>query len=446
MLAQGWLNGFHTIHCSFFGTVRATASRVLGELRGQGVSPCKCHLLLFPNGIAISALVTFAEVESDIIIYAGYSAHMKRVTKRVRNVKTVTAMRHLVFTSEQHERDRKAADRLRSVEFVAVPLRAGEKPRSFPEAAEFSGVGLFEKGRLMQTTPEEFEIALVAARADAGRYWVKSKKQKRNGEPALQKRNVDGLRDCYFSFPPWVTEYLARMLEKGKFRKARIVASNVMEKVGEALGKRTGYIPVGAALHPDNRLALGFHIQFKVVSGEKLLGRSANGTKGRKGLRLLGDSNLALSRFAEFIPVDAKMKKKFESKDWDDLALDQVMKAALKENLADDWDAIERAGKAYAENWKQRRDDALRETDKAKRLQAELNRLQDETDFLKAQNKSLLEDRGKLVEDFEAELKLVQDEADSLKMQNKVLTEENAKQAAQLEKLGKDLDEFQKNM
>ncbi|MEO8206347.1 MAG: hypothetical protein ABI615_09210 [Chthoniobacterales bacterium] len=355
-------------------------------------------------------------------------------------------MKHLVFTSADHKIDQLAADRLRSVQFIAIPHEGGGKPPPFPEAAGFSGVGLFKNGMLMQTTPEEFEMALVEARADASRYWVKSKKQKKNGEPILQKRDVDGLRDCYFSFPPWVTEYVARMLEKGKFRKARIVASTVMARVGGALRDRTGYIPVGAALHPDNRLALGFHIQFKVVSDGVLLGRSANGKKGRKGMRLLGDSNLALSRFAEFIPVDAKMKKKFESKDWDDLALDKVITAVLKEQLADDWAAIEQAGKEYAEKWKQRRDEGLREVNKTKTLQADLKALRDETDFLKAQKKSLLEERSKLVQEFETDLKTVQDEANSLKMQNKNLTEENAKKAARIEKLGKDLAEIQRNM
>lgn len=371
---------------------------------------------------------------------------MKRVTPKVRSVKTVTAMRHLVFTSVEHERDRLAAERLRSVDFIAIPLEGGGKPPPFPRAAEFSGVGVYESGVLKVKTPGEFEAALKAARAVSGQYWAESKVTKKDGSPVLQKRETNGLRDCYFSFPPWVTEHLAQMVEKGEARRARVVAAKVMMQVGLALGERTGYIPIGAALHPDNRLALGFHIQFQVVSDGRLLGRSADGKSGRKGLVLLGDSNLGLARFAEFISVGSTMGKKFQSKDWDDLAFDKVMTRVLKQELAGDWEAIERAGKEYAQKWKKKRDEALNERNKAARLEGQLKALKDESDFLKSQNKSLSEDRGKLVEAFDTDLKVAREEADSLRMQNKTLAEENAKLAAQVEKLGKDLAELRKNM
>ncbi len=355
-------------------------------------------------------------------------------------------MRHLVFTSADHERDRLAADRLRSVDFIAVPFEGGGKRPPFPEAAKFSGVGVYEDGVLKPKTPGDFEAALKAARAGSGHYWAESKVTKKDGSPVLQKRDTNGLRDCYFSFPPWVTEHLARMVEKGEGKRARIVAAKVMAHVGLALGERTGYIPIGAALHPDNRLALGFHIQFQVVSDGRLLGRSADGKSGRKGLALLGDSNLGLSRFAEFVSVGSTMRKKFQSKDWDDLALDKVMTRVLKQELAGDWEAIERAGKEYAQKWMQKRGEALNERKKAARLEGQLKALKDESDFLKSQNKSLSEDRDKLVEAFDTDLKAVREEAGSLRIQNKTLTEENAKLATQVEKLGKDLAELRKNM
>lgn len=323
---------------------------------------------------------------------------MKRVTKRVRAVKSKKAVKHLIFTSDQHERDRLAADRLRSVEFVAVGPREEKGRVPFPAAEQFSAVALFEEKTLRPVAPEVFEEALAKAKEDGRVWWTDTGRRRSDGEPILQRREGSGLSDCYFSFPPWVAEHLAEMVEAGQLNEARQIAGAVLREVGWELAKRTGYKPVGGALHPDSRGALGFHIQFQTASQGKLLGRSANGKVGRKGLRLLGDAMLAVSRFGEFIGLDGKAYRAINKKDYDDVALDKVMMKTLKKKFKEkDLEKIKERGKIYAENWKRKRDEALAEGRKIGRLERENKQLREEISSLKEQNQRLV-GRGEKLE------------------------------------------------
>lgn len=254
----------------------------------------------------------------------------------------------------------------------------------FPEAAEFSGVGLFKDSVLTPVSPDEFEAGLEDAKSD-GRKWKTDtgKVAKKTGLPILQSREGPGLYDCYFSFPPWVTEFLARLVESGEIDRASSVVGASMSAVAEGLETRTGYKAVGVALHPDSRTALGFHVQYQTASGGKLLGRSADGRKGRKGVRLLGDAMLGVSRFGAFVELDAKAREAIKKKDFDDVALDVVLMKTLEEELGDDWATVMELGKVYSEAWKKQRDEALAQKKKVERAEREAKSLKKENLSLK---------------------------------------------------------------
>ena len=321
---------------------------------------------------------------------------MERVTKRVRSVKSKKGVKHLIFTDPQHKIDMLAADRLRSVEFVAMGPAEMKARVPFPDAGKFSAVSLFVENGLKEVKGPEFEAALAAAREDGRVWFTDTGKRRLDDAPILQRREGNGLSDCYFSFPPWVGEHLAEMVEAGQGKEAKKLAGRVIRAVGEELARRTGYMLVGCALHPDSRGAVGFHLQYQTASKGKLLGRSADGKVGRKGLRLLGDAMLAVSRFGEFISLDAKARKAIKKKDFDDVALDKVMMATLEKELGESWEKIKENGKTYSVSWKKRRDEALAEGGKVGRLERENKSLREKLEFLEKQNESLTEEGLKL--------------------------------------------------
>lgn len=302
---------------------------------------------------------------------------MKRVTKRVRKVRSAGAREHLVYTSTTHARDKAAADRLRQARYVRVAAAPRLAPEPFPRAAELAWqCGIREaKGRLL--SQEEYTEHLAHARRDASVWYTPSKKRKKNGEVQMQKRKGEGLADCYFSFPPWVSEYLAQLTEMGELERVRQVSLMAVSRAAQELQRRTQYKVVGFALHPDSKGVLGYHVQYQTAAGGKLLGRSADGRKGRKGLRLVGDAMSAVARLGEYVSVTDRFGLLAPGKEYDDLAINHVLDTQLKKLLAPEWPQIEAAARRYAKDWKKRQDEALSGPEEVSRLKAELSGLTD---------------------------------------------------------------------
>jgi len=263
-----------------------------------------------------------------------------RVTAKVRTVRGKRQGWHYVFTSEVHGDDERAARERRAKVFVQV----GELERphiEFPKAKEVCSVGVRMetpkgvscKASFKLATEEEFLARIDEARQpSAGVYFVPhTSKRKKDGSPVMQKRKTDALADAYFSMPPWYAEFFAGVVV-GKPELAgevRAAAFRAASAAAAALEERTGYEPVSLAVHPDGRTALGFHIQFRKIRDGKLLGRSNSGKVGRNGLRLAGDVNLALHRFDAVEAIAGNWKKVVEERDYDDVAMDAALVAAL---------------------------------------------------------------------------------------------------------------------
>jgi hypothetical protein len=219
------------------------------------------------------------------------------------------------------------------------------------------GDGFGQKGAGRQMEPAQYTEHLRAARLDASVWYIPSKQRKKNGEIIKQKKTGEGLRDCYFALPPWVSHHLADMAEAGRVAEAFKIVGHALKTAMQTLRERTKYKLVGCAVHPDSRGVLGYHIQYQSASQGQLLGRSADGRRGRKGLRLAGDAMSSVARLSEYVTVEdwhGVLKQ-----DCDDIAVNKAVDAKLREVLGPDWPKVEAAARQYAEDWKKRRDEAL---------------------------------------------------------------------------------------
>ena len=308
---------------------------------------------------------------------------MKRVTRKVRAVRSKGARAHLDFNSAKHAEDKRQADKLREAQWVHVPDAPKVEVKPFPRAAEFAELfvcfeateGMFAGKTVMQRAKPDSHNAHIAAAAADGRVWyTTSKTVKKNGQPKMQKRRGDGVHDCHFSFSPWVSEHLAEMVEAGRENEVQQVIQKAVNSARSLLQKRTGYKLVGVAVHPDSRGVIGYHLQFQTASGGQLLGRSAKGTKG--GLKLAGDAMSSVARYSAFVEVEDRFG--VLGRDCDDIALNKAVDAKCKEVLGpEDWAKVEDRAKAMAEDWKKRRDEALARPAEVDRLKAAVADLTD---------------------------------------------------------------------
>ena len=322
---------------------------------------------------------------------------MKRVTKRVRKVRSAGAREHLVFTSKKHAEDKAAADRLREPTYVRLPDVPTVPGEPFPRAAEFaSQFGLQPKAegglKAVYMSPDAYTDHLAVARRDAGVWYTPSKRRKKNGEVQLQKRTGEGLSDCYFSFPVWVSTYLAQLVELGGFERARKIALLAVSRAAMELQKRTNYKVVGYTIHPDSKGVLGYHVQYQTAADGKLLGRSADGAKGRKGLRLVGDAMSAVARMGEYVSVLDKFNVLASDRDFDDLAINKVLDAKLREQLAPEWSVIEAAARTYSEDWRKRQAAALAGPAEVAALKARIEELEADIEYLLVSHATALTD------------------------------------------------------
>lgn len=289
-----------------------------------------------------------------------------RVTKKVRAVRGARQVDHYRFDSETHRIDEKKAADLRSVVFQAVGW-------SEPVKVPFSNAGKVA-GNAVRTPPLKggtlgaFEIVAGDVYADElGKipakmdYWVPKKgAEKKNGDPVLQKCSTVPLHDAYFSLPPWVSQFLDCVADKGREEDLLWVQGVAFKAACSAMATleaRTGYEGAGIALHPDSRTGFGFHLQFLTCKDGKLLGRSASGERGKKGLRLAGDVNLAMTRFDAVDAVPGGWKKIVEERDYDDVAMEGPMVAVIREEFKerfgqDGLEVLDGFARDYVENWK----------------------------------------------------------------------------------------------
>ena len=289
---------------------------------------------------------------------------MRRVTSKVRGVTSRRQLEHYVFGSERHLKDKSVASRLRAMEYVPLEGKAPQRP-PFPRAAELAeNLIRLKDGRWKQVDPSVYiETLHPYTKKEACIYYAPKRRNgevvlsKKTGQPYLQPVKTQALRDVYISLPPWISEVLADAAqldgeEGGEgMQTVRRIAEQAALEAAEVLEKRTGYKPIGIALHPDSRNAFGIHIQYLTVENGQKLGRSQGDEKGRRGIRMAGDVNCALYRFNKVREIPGNWNKSVSTRDYDDIAMIDAMDALIDELLP-------RGGylkQSYVDEWLERR-------------------------------------------------------------------------------------------
>ena len=277
------------------------------------------------------------------------SSKQKRV--RYRSKKSAkNATRHLK-PGDHHDRDRKAAEKLRQFPNVA---RKTQGP--FPKEREVALVGHYKNKRFVIQTGVDFERDNLAAKKDAW-YW---KIDKRPGRKPIPTET--GLVETNAALSTGLAMVLAGLVRAGQMGQVRDIMRLAAEKGMAVLERRSGYIPTYMALHPDAEGTLSVHYGLSPVNPDKhvLVGISATGKRGRKGIRNMGDALISILRHDRAIGLPEhllrlpKSKLKMAMVDW---AVAEEMDRVVREELSrlpDGAALLDQAGKYQreaAEDW-----------------------------------------------------------------------------------------------
>ena len=241
---------------------------------------------------------------------------------------------HLLLGSD-HFRDRAAAERLR--QFPNVP-RKRQKP--FPRDVEIGFVGHYKKREFAIQDDDSF-VAEYVANSEKAYYFRNDKRG--NREP---RKEVSGLVETNAALSTGLSMVLAGLVEKGETG----LVKNIMLLAAKAgmmtLEKRSRYKPAFLALHPDWEGTMSVHFGLWPVDPVKhvLIGISATGKVGKKGLRTLGDSFTSVLRHDRALIHGGKdglsagmlkrPKKNLKERDPDDWAVAEEMDRVVMEELA----------------------------------------------------------------------------------------------------------------
>lgn len=286
---------------------------------------------------------------------------MRRVTSKQKRVKeTVNSSTHLVFSSTRHEEDKKVADRLRE-----MPLVPRVKRGPFPGGKELSFQGHFKGDYFHIQGEEEFVEENVLAKKENS-WYLREDKRRPN---SLGRKSKTGIMELNVSLPVGVSLCFARACKKNPDN-IKVVRKMLLE-VGfagiEKARRLTGYKPIYVALHPDSEGVLSFHFGLSPVDtkSRKLLGISATGKRGRKGLRLLGDAFMSILRHARYVPIPERLmllpkralKEEGRRGDWEIGLVMEKKALALGKGKWGNFEQLAHSfGKEEAENWLKRID------------------------------------------------------------------------------------------
>ncbi len=255
---------------------------------------------------------------------------ISRKQKRARyrdKQKATRASKHLTL-GEQHDADRKAADAMR-----AFPIVPRLKQPPFPRDREFGFAGHYVNEVFVKQNEEDFVAMNVANKEDAW-YW---RHDPRGGRKP--RRQDTGIVESNVSFSAGLARVLASLVEEGKIAPAQELVLIAGKAGMDVLRQRTGYAPSYMALHPDALGTLSLHYGLWPVDREErcLIGRSACGKKGKRGLRMLGHCLMSLLRHDEAIglPDDIvwRARENLKERDPDDWAVATAMDQTLRKEI-----------------------------------------------------------------------------------------------------------------
>lgn len=258
----------------------------------------------------------------------------KRVCKKQKRVKATNAKtarrvsKHLLM-GDQHDSDRAAAEKLRS--FPTVP-RLKQSP--FPREREFGFAGHWIEGKFHIQGDDDFVDMNLACKENA---FYLYKDPRGNREDRVR---VTGIVETNVAISSGLARELAAVVNGGDILKARSLALTAGKAGMECLAKRTGYSPAYMALHPDSVGTVSFHFGLWPVDPEKrcLIGRSAGGKKGRRGLRLLGDAFMSVLRHDQAIALPADLVhqplQNLKERDPDDWAIGLTLDRVIRDEIS----------------------------------------------------------------------------------------------------------------
>lgn len=321
--------------------------------------------------------------------------------RKGRGLGSKRAVKHLVWTSATHSRDRDQADKLRAV--TSVELEDPRRPRAPLPRAELiatqvlfvqeedsqdvpssvAGFAPASKKQGQMVDPNVFEKVLERERRKRSSYYCEKFKRKRESK---------GIVDTYCSIPPWWGKLLNRELTAGRLSQENL--QKTLVGIGAAgirtLAQRTQYEPIYMSVHPESESNIHIHFGLGIVDSQnRLLGRSSTGKRGKKGLRHAGDCNVALLRLQALAPSTYlnKISMKTELGDFDDVALSRVIDQRLTLAFPHLREEARLAGIAHAKDWHARAD---AKTGKQNALQQKEN----EIDALKRRIQELEQAQG----------------------------------------------------
>jgi hypothetical protein len=294
------------------------------------------------------------------------------------------------------------ADNLRSMVMVKPKIER----EAFPHATQISGQCIFENflgdkpGEVIRKPVKkgpEFEEELTALAKKRSYYFAP------RPDGRIQKRPGKGLLDSFISCPPWWTKALAEQLEKGALNPndVRQTLGLIGTTLVSRLARRTKYEAVYFSTHPDSTNNLHFHLGLASISDEnKLIGRSAGGKAGKKGLRNIGNCDLAMYRMSQIQPSprNAMALKASTKKDFDDIWLSNLLIAELESRFPALKPRAQELAVEHVQAWEEAaRDRTAKETPTERELlRAENRKLKTEVKELRTENQDLRAENERL--------------------------------------------------
>jgi len=305
---------------------------------------------------------------------------------------------HLLLDGE-HFDDRAAAERLR--QFPSVPRKIQS---AFPHDVKIGFAGHYKKGKLEIQNRATFVPEFVS---NSKKAWYRRKDKRGNRKP---KREASGLLETNVALSTGLSMVLADLVREGMMDDVRSIMLVATDSGMKLLCERTGYLEAYLSLHPDAEGTVSTHFGLWPIDPEKheLIGRSANGKKGRKGLRTLGDCYISILRHHRAIGLHADLVRQPEKnraeRDPDDWAVGEEMDRVVRREigkLPNGPDLLKRAEeyqREAAEDWLKRYRKGKAGTDKqhvdleaAHKRIAELEATVAQVEEFKVQTKSVLQ-------------------------------------------------------
>lgn len=225
-------------------------------------------------------------------------------------------------------------DRLDAEKLRQFPSVARKKQLPFPRDVEVGFAGHYKDGKFAIQDPDTFVAENVAARENAW-YWRIDKRVGRN-----PTKKDTGLLEMNAAISTGLSMVLAHLVEQnGEVNLVQNIMRLACESGMAVLATRTGYLPSYLALHPDSKGTMSCHLGLSPIDPGKhvLIGRSATGKKGRKGLRTLGDSFTSILRHDRAIGLPSELiklpKENVEKRSPDDWAVAEEMDRVVREEI-----------------------------------------------------------------------------------------------------------------